>query len=81
MGRLAKSQTLSAADDELLHELRNGLAGVHGAIQVLCEMAPDGEERQILAGIVARIERLNERLHEATCDADEDVVGLVGMRP
>jgi nitrogen-specific signal transduction histidine kinase len=50
------SQALVA---DVVHGLRNGLAGVRGAVQVVREPMPAGMERDILAEVLQRIDELD----------------------
>lgn len=49
----------------IAHEVKNPLAGIRGAIQVLSgRMAPDGPERAVAKEIVGRIDTLNELMKD-----------------
>lgn len=50
---------LSAALKGLAHELRNPLAGLKGAAQLLARRVDDGEGRELVALIASEVERLN----------------------
>ena len=41
------------------HEVRNPLAGIRGAIQILSRRTPDEEDRKVMARIVERVDTLN----------------------
>ncbi len=43
---------------DIVHELRNGLAGVRGAVQVVREPMPEGMEREILAEVLQRLDHM-----------------------
>jgi nitrogen-specific signal transduction histidine kinase len=47
---------------DVVHELRNGLAGVRGAVQVVREPMPEGMEREILAEVLQRLDRMDQVL-------------------
>ena len=47
---------------DIVHELRNGLAGVRGAIQVVREPMPEGMEREILAEVLQRLDDMDRVL-------------------
>jgi nitrogen-specific signal transduction histidine kinase len=66
MGFPVPPQSPSVAEDELLHELRNGLTGIHGAVLVVRDGLDEGKEREVLTRVISRIERLNIRLRDAT---------------
>jgi nitrogen-specific signal transduction histidine kinase len=70
MGHLAKTPTLPIAED-LLHDLRNGLAGVHGAIRIVRDGMHESTEREILSIVVGRLERLSVRLLEESAPSDD----------
>jgi PAS domain S-box-containing protein len=53
---LAKVGQLAAI---VAHEVRNPLAGVRGAIQILSKRIPEGEDRKVMARIVERVDTLN----------------------
>ncbi|MBN1334526.1 MAG: hypothetical protein JXB39_01040 [Deltaproteobacteria bacterium] len=55
--RLAALGTMSAG---LAHEIRNPLAGIKGAAQVLTQSDLDGEERELLDVILSEVDRLDE---------------------
>ena len=44
---------------DAVHELRNVLAGVRGAIQVVREPMPQGMEREILAEVLDRLDHMD----------------------
>ncbi|MCW5827816.1 MAG: PAS domain S-box protein [Deltaproteobacteria bacterium] len=47
------------------HEVKNPLAGISGAIQIIgSRLDPDSRERKIVGEIIARIEALNGRVHD-----------------
>ncbi len=54
--RLAALGTMSAG---LAHEIRNPLAGIKGAAQVLAQSGVGGEERELLDVILAEVDRLD----------------------
>lgn len=47
----------------LAHEIRNPLAGISGAIEVLREEIPEGR-REVVKEILEQVRRLNERVHD-----------------
>lgn len=53
---LAKVGQLAAI---LAHEVRNPLAGIRGAIQILSRRVPEGEDREVMGRIVERVDALN----------------------
>ncbi len=53
---LAKVGQLAAI---VAHEVRNPLAGIRGAIQILSRRIPEGEDRKIMDRIVERVDALN----------------------
>jgi PAS domain S-box-containing protein len=53
---LAKMGRLAAV---VAHEVRNPLAGIRGAIQVLSRRMPEREDREVMARIVERVDTLN----------------------
>jgi PAS domain S-box-containing protein len=53
---LAKTGQLAAI---VAHEVRNPLAGIRGAIQVLSRRMPEGEDRRVMGSIVERVDTLN----------------------
>jgi PAS domain S-box-containing protein len=53
---LAKVGQLAAI---VAHEVRNPLAGIRGAIQILSKRMPEGEDRQVMDRIVERVDTLN----------------------
>lgn len=50
------------AISDAVHELRNGLAGVRGAIQVVRDPMPEGMEREILAEVLQRLDLMDRLL-------------------
>ena len=47
------------------HEVKNPLAGIRGALQVISgRMAPDSRDRSVVADILARLDSLNEMVHD-----------------
>ena len=48
--------------EDLVHDLRNGLAGVEGAIRIVRDAMSERSERDILSAAIARIDGLNQRL-------------------
>jgi PAS domain S-box-containing protein len=53
---LARTGQLAAI---VAHEVRNPLAGIRGAIQVLSRRMPEGEDRRVMGSIVERVDTLN----------------------
>ena len=54
--RRTQQADLAGLDQQTVHELRNALAGVRGAIQVVREPMPEGSmEREILAEVLDRL--------------------------
>jgi PAS domain S-box-containing protein len=53
---LAKVGQLAAV---VAHEVRNPLAGIRGAIQVLAKRIPEGEDRGVMDRVVERVDTLN----------------------
>jgi nitrogen-specific signal transduction histidine kinase len=51
--------------DDLVHEICNGLAGMHGAVQIVHDRLPSGVEREILSRVISRMEELSKWVHEA----------------
>jgi nitrogen-specific signal transduction histidine kinase len=47
---------------DAVHELRNGLAGVRGAVQVVRDPLPEGMEREILAEVLQRLDHMDRLL-------------------
>jgi signal transduction histidine kinase len=47
---------------DAVHELRNGLAGVRGAVQVVRDPMPEGMEREILAEVLQRLDLMDQVL-------------------
>lgn len=47
---------------DVVHELRNGLAGVRGAVQVVREPMVEGMEREILAEVLQRLDQMDRVL-------------------
>jgi nitrogen-specific signal transduction histidine kinase len=47
---------------DVVHELRNGLAGVRGAVQVVRDPMPEGMEREILAEVLQRLDLMDQVL-------------------
>ena len=66
MGPLVSPQSPAIPDDDLLHELRNGLTGIHGAVLVVRDGLDEGKEREVLTRVISRIERMSVRLREVT---------------
>jgi nitrogen-specific signal transduction histidine kinase len=56
----ARAGVVSIAD--AVHELRNGLAGVRGAVQVVRDPMPEGMEREILAEVMQRLDHMDRLL-------------------
>ena len=63
--RMLDTESLASA----VHELRNVLAGVRGAIQVVREPMPQGMEREVLAEVLDRLDH-----------ADRVLLGLASTR-
>jgi signal transduction histidine kinase len=58
------------AISDAVHELRNGLAGVRGAVQVVRDPMPEGMEREILAEVLQRLDHMDRLLLQlASTDA------------
>jgi nitrogen-specific signal transduction histidine kinase len=49
----------NATVSDVVHELRNGLAGVRGAVQVVRDPMPEGMEREILAEVLQRLDLMD----------------------
>jgi hypothetical protein len=63
--KIAVEISRPAADDELMHDLCNGLTGVLGAIQIVRDSLPEGSpERKRLDLVVKRLERSARSLQE-----------------
>lgn len=52
----------SAGLADTVHELRNALAGVRGAVQVVREPMPGGMEREVLAEVLQRLDDMDRLL-------------------
>ncbi len=65
---LARSQSLAAVGElaaSVAHEIKNPLAGISGAIQVIVESIPAGDaRREIAAEILAQIHRLDDTVRD-----------------
>jgi nitrogen-specific signal transduction histidine kinase len=60
---LMPQQPSASAIEMTVHDLRNALAGVRGAIQIVREpMLPTSMEREILGEVLARLDQMDERL-------------------
>jgi signal transduction histidine kinase len=58
---------------DVVHELRNGLAGVRGAVQVVREPMAEGMEREILAEVLQRLDHMDRVLLQlAAADATSE---------
>ena len=66
MIQLSSTSTQSVTDD-LMHDLCNGLAGVHGALRVLRDTMNESTEREVLSAVLSRIERMNDAIARGTC--------------
>jgi signal transduction histidine kinase len=78
---LAQLGTMSAA---VAHELRNPLAGISGAIQVISRSFPsDDRRRNVMIEINAQIHRLNHLVSDLLSFArpESAQIGLVELRP
>jgi signal transduction histidine kinase len=60
MNQSQQSEDRATAD--AVHELRNVLAGVRGAIQVVREPMAQGMEREILAEVLERLDHMDRLL-------------------
>jgi nitrogen-specific signal transduction histidine kinase len=58
----AANRPLDMVISDAVHELRNGLAGVRGAVQVVREPMPNGMEREILAEVLQRLDHMDRVL-------------------
>lgn len=53
---------------DTVHELRNALAGVRGAVQVVREPMAEGMEREILAEVMQRLDDMDRILVQLAFD-------------
>jgi signal transduction histidine kinase len=59
---MKQPQAGSADIADIVHELRNGLAGVRGAVQVVRDPMHEGMEREILAEVLQRLDHMDRVL-------------------
>ena len=63
----------ASAIEMTVHDLRNALAGVRGAIQIVREpMLAASMEREILGEVLARLDQMDERLVQLTREEGAD---------
>jgi PAS domain S-box-containing protein len=74
---LAKVGQLAAV---VAHEVRNPLAGIRGAIQILSKRIPEGEDREVMARIVERVDTLNELTEDLLLFARPHSPGFASVR-
>jgi PAS domain S-box-containing protein len=74
---LAKVGQLAAI---VAHEVRNPLAGIRGAIQILSKRIPEGEDRRIMGRIVESVDALNALTEDLLVYARPHTPGLASIR-
>jgi hypothetical protein len=62
MDRSAELSAQSTVDDDLIHDVRNGLAGVYAAMCIVRDAMHHGNERDLLTAAIRRMDGLNRRL-------------------
>lgn len=50
----------------LLHDLRNPLAGVRGAVQIVRDRSPESPERDILGEVLVRLDEMKDMIDAAS---------------
>jgi len=65
---------------ELAHELRNGLAGVRAAIQIVRDRMFNSPERDILSTAMARLDRIDHHLRAQLIEEAEADSHRSGVR-
>ncbi len=97
MGRAAQLATVGELAASLAHEIKNPLAGIQGAVQILLDRAGPGDpHREIFEAILQQVDRLGHTVRElldfarpmppqfepgALNEVVERVAGLVGKDP
>jgi hypothetical protein len=73
---VALASTQSTVDD-LIHDVRNGLAGVHAAIRIVRDSLMSCDERDILNAAMSRIDDLSRQLiqERQQCHPNASLVG------
>ena len=65
---------------ELAHELRNGVAGVRAAVQIVRDRMFNSAERDILSAAIARLDRIDHHLRAQLIEAAEADSHRSGVR-
>ena len=65
---------------ELAHELRNGLAGVRAAVQIVRDRLVNSPERDVLAAAMARLDRIDDHLRVLLIEDAEEASHRSGVR-
>lgn len=65
---------------ELAHELRNGVAGVRAAVQIVRDRMFNSPERDILSAAIARLDRIDQHLRAQLIEAAEAESHRSGVR-
>jgi nitrogen-specific signal transduction histidine kinase len=65
---------------ELAHELRNGVAGVRAAVQIVRDRMFNSAERDILTAAIARLDRIDHHLRAQLIEAAEADSHRSGVR-
>lgn len=50
--------------ENAIHDVRNGIAGVRVAVQLVCERLTDPGDRAILSAVLTRLDRVSARVPE-----------------
>ena len=66
MSQMTMTHAPSSRHDQsdLAHDLRNGLAGVRGAVQIVRDSLASSPERDVLSAALARLDRIDVQLRQ-----------------
>jgi nitrogen-specific signal transduction histidine kinase len=65
---------------EIAHDLRNGLAGVRAAVQIVRDRLVNSPERDILGAAMARLDRIDDNVRALLVDEAEEASHRSGVR-
>jgi nitrogen-specific signal transduction histidine kinase len=79
-GEIEQTPDFRQSPGELAHELRNGVAGVRAAVQIVRDRMFNSPERDILNAAIARLDRIDHHLRAQLIEAAEAESHRSGVR-